>query len=438
MATTTREERLRERITNDSARVCVIGQGYVGLSVASAAALAGMNVVGVDVDGNRIEGLIRGQVVVPGIDEASFLMAFDSGRLHFSIDPSVASHADVVLICVPTPVSDHRPDLSYVESAARSLAPHLQRGSLVVLESTTYPGTTEQILKPLLESGGCVAGQDFFLAYSPERIDPGNSKYNLANTPRVVAGIDPPSGRMAAIFYERLVEEVRLVSSCRAAELTKLHENTFRMVNIALVNELAIVCSEQGIDPWEVIEAAATKPFGFMPFYPGPGIGGHCIPLDPEYLAWQSRRDTGQRFRLVELAQDINAGMPPHVAARVAEALNDHGKALRGARILALGVSYKPDVGDTRESAAIQVLQRLHRRGASVSFHDPFIGAIDLEDGLLEGIILDEHAVATADCVVLLTPHTSYDVQWLVRHAQLLFDARNATRDCRAPNVVLL
>ncbi|MDP8927222.1 MAG: nucleotide sugar dehydrogenase [Actinomycetota bacterium] len=431
-------ERLKRRIEDGSARVCVVGQGYVGLSLAAGAAGAGMTVDGVDTDAARIEGLANGRLVVPGVGESAFMIAFDTGRLRFTTDVAVARHADVVLICVPTPVTDHRPDLSYIESAARALAPNLRSGTLVVLESTTYPGTTEEVLQPLLEEGGLAAGEDFLLAYSPERIDPGNPKYDLANTPRIVAGLSPEAGDAAATFYARLTSEVHILSSCRAAELAKLLENTFRMVNIALVNELAVACAEQGIDAWEVIDAAATKPFGFMPFYPGPGIGGHCIPLDPEYLAWQSRRATGRRFRLVELAQDVNAEMPAHVAARITEALNDRGRALRGARVLALGVTYKPDVGDIRESAAIAALRRLHRKGAIVSFHDPFIAGLDLDGTLLERARLDETALAAADCVALLTPHASYDVEWVVRHAPLVFDARNATRDHRAPHVVML
>lgn len=431
-------ERLRRRIDNGAARVCVLGQGYVGLSVAASAAAAGMSVDGVDTDSERIEGLASGQLVVPGVHEPTFIIAFDSGRLQFTTDVTVTRDADVVLICVPTPVVDHRPDLSYVTSAARSLACNLQTGALVVLESTTYPGTTEEVVRPLLEAGGLLAGEDFLLAYSPERIDPGNPKYDLANTPRIVAGLTPEAGEAAATFYSQLTSEVHVLSSCQAAELAKLLENTFRMVNIALVNELAVVCAEQGIDPWEVIEAAATKPFGFMPFYPGPGIGGHCIPLDPTYLAWQSRRATGRRFRLVELAQDVNAEMPAHIAARITEALNDVGRALRGAGVLALGVTYKPDVGDIRESAAIQVLRRLHLKGATVSFHDPFIASLNLDGTRIERTELDEMAVAAADCVAVLTPHASYDIEWVVRHAGMVFDARNAARDCRAPHVVVL
>jgi nucleotide sugar dehydrogenase len=397
-----------------------------------------MTVLGVDRDPDRIRALAAGRLVVPGVQEPPFAMATDTGRLHFGTDPAVAAHADVVLICVPTPVVEHRPDLSNVEAAGRAIAGHLRPGSLVVLESTTYPGTTEGVLAPLLEAGGLLAGVDFLLAYSPERIDPGNAKFDLSNTPRVVGGVSVASTEAAVEFYGKLVDDVHALSSCRAAELAKLLENTFRMVNIALVNELAMLCAEQGIESWEVIDAAATKPFGFMPFYPGPGVGGHCIPLDPTYLAWQSRRDTGKRFRLVELAQDINTEMPAYVAGRITEALNAHGKAVRGSHIFALGVTYKPDVGDVRESAAVHVLNRLRRNGAEIRFHDPYIERLQSGNLDIERSGIDDATLAAADCVVVLTPHSVYDLQRVAEHARLVFDARNALKDVAASNVVVL
>lgn len=430
--------RLIERIAAGDATLCVIGQGYVGLSLAAGAAIAGMDVEAVDQRLDRIEGLTEGRNVVPGVADSTFDMAFDTGRLHFTTDPSVASKADVVAICVPTPVTDHRPDLSFVESAAASVGHHLRPGTLVILESTTYPGTTTQVVRPLLEAHRLRAGEDFLLAYSPERIDPGNPKYGLRNTPRVVGGHTAEATDAAAAFYAQVVDEVVRLSSCEAAELAKLLENTFRMVNIALVNELAIVCAEQGIDTWEVIRAASTKPFGFMPFYPGPGVGGHCIPLDPAYLAWQSRRDAGRPFRLVETAQDINADMPNYVARRVIDALNAHGKSVKGARIFALGVTYKPDIGDVRESAAIEVLAKLHKMGADVTYHDPFVARIDRGNLCLERSELTAEALRSADCVVLLTPHEYYDVDFVVDSSQLLFDARNAAGDRRRGHVVPL
>jgi nucleotide sugar dehydrogenase len=420
-------------------QVVVIGAGYVGLSVAGAAALAGMRATAVDLATDRVAALAAGQLDVPGVDPDAFAAAFATGRLCFTVDPAAVASADVVLICVPTPLVDHRPDLSAVEAAGRSVGEHLEAGTLVVLESTTYPGTTEHLLRPLLEASGLLAGRDFLLAYSPERVNPGDDRFRFADVPRVVGGLDAAATRAAAAFYGRLVREVHTVSSCRAAELAKLLENTYRMVNIALVNELAQLCADQGIDTWEVVDAAATKPFGFQRFEPGPGVGGHCIPLDPAYLTWQTRRDTGRAFRLVELAKDINDQMPVYVARRIADALNDHKRAVNGARVLALGVTYKADVGDVRESAAVHVLSHLAARGAEVSFHDPYVEAIDVPGLHLRRVALTDEAVASADAVLLLTPHRTYDIEAIAARAELVFDARNATRDVAdRSNVVVL
>jgi UDP-N-acetyl-D-glucosamine dehydrogenase len=424
---------LRRAIAGRTARVGVVGQGYVGLSVAAAAATAGMTVQGIDLDEERIALLSSGINAVPGVSDSAYLVARETGRLHFGTDPAACSGADVVLICVPTPLVDHRPDLRAVEGAGQAVSPHLRHGTLVVLESTTYPGTTEQVLRPLLERHGLVAGRDFLLAYSPERIDPGNTKYGLQNTPRVVGGLTPESAATATDFYAQLVDEVVTVSSCRAAELAKLLENTFRMVNIALVNELAMLCADQEIDTWEVIRAAASKPFGFMPFQPGPGVGGHCIPLDPTYLTWQARRDTGRPFRLVELAQDVNDQMPAYVVSRIAEALNAHGKPLRNARIMALGVTYKPDVGDIRESAALAVLELLQRKGAKISYHDPFLPRVEHGELRLRRKAVTPATLAAQDCVVVLTPHSGYDLESYAKHAPLVFDTRNATPRAAQP-----
>lgn len=429
---------LLARVQEHDVTVCVIGQGYVGLSVAAAAALLGMTTFGVDVDRERAAALAAGRMVVPGVDEELFRQAHATGRLLVGTDEAAVAQSDVVLVCVPTPVREHRPDLSAIEAAGRMVGPHLRPGALVVLESTTYPGTTEQVLRPLLEEHGLEAGRDFLLAYSPERIDPGNTTYGLRNTPRVVGGLDEEATRVAAAFYRGLVDVVHEVSSLRAAEMAKLLENTYRMVNIAMVNELAQLCAQQGIDTWEVIEAAATKPFGFMPFYPGPGVGGHCIPLDPTYLAWQSRRDTGRPFRLVEMAQDINAQMPTYVAGRVIDALNDRDLSVRGAKVLALGVTYKPDVGDLRESAAMEVLEHLSRRGAALSFHDPYVERIDSHGLLLDRVQVTDEALIAADCVLLLTPHSDYDVPRIVERSRFLFDARNASRGSDRTRVVTL
>jgi UDP-N-acetyl-D-glucosamine dehydrogenase len=430
--------RLQRAVESATCQVCVIGQGYVGLSVAAAAAIAGMRVDGVDLDADRVAGLAEGRNVVPGVADSLVSLAIDTGRLHFTTDAGVAAAADVVIICVPTPLVEHRPDLSAIESAGRQLASILKPGSLVVLESTTYPGTTETVLRPLLEGDGRRCGRDFLLAYSPERIDPGNVKFGLRNTPRVVGGVTPEATELAATFYRHIVDDVETLSSCRAAEMAKLLENTFRMVNIALVNELAMVCASQNIDVWEVVRAAATKPFGFMPFYPGPGVGGHCIPLDPTYLSWQTHRDTGRRLHLVEMAQDINEQMPTYVAERVVEALNEQGKSVKDARIFALGITYKANVGDMRESASLQVLAALHKRGARITYHDPYVASINTKDLRLRRTALTDRALADADCVLLLTPHSAYDPAMLVERAALLFDAQNAIPTRSQPSVVRL
>ena len=430
--------RLRRRILSRSATIAVVGQGYVGLSVACGAAEVGFDVTGIDTDRDRVSDLREGILSVPGVNEASFRAGMDSGRLTFTSEAEAIGSSDIVLICVPTPVRDHTPDLSLVEGATKDVALHLQAGSLVVLESTTYPGTTEQIVAPLLETSGLVAGRDFLLAYSPERIDPGSGQHFLRNTPRVVGALTPESAGVAALFYAQIVDEVCVVSSCRAAELAKLLENTFRHVNIGLVNEMAMICHEMGIDVWEVVEAAATKPFGFMPFYPGAGVGGHCIPVDPAYLAWQVRRDAGRQFRILEEAQDVNAQMPAYVATRISDALNETGRAVKGAHVLVLGVAYKPDVGDVRESPAFRVMTNLERRGAKVSFHDPYVDVVSFNGSSLIRTELTSRALSQADCVALITPHRAYDLEWIASHSGLVFDARNAFGSKPPANVVRL
>ena len=431
-------ERLTTRLSRGEVALAVVGQGYVGLSLSCAAAVDGLDTLGIDIAKDRIASLAAGTNTVPGVDDVVFSSAFHSGRLRFSTEFDAVTDADVVVICVPTPITDHTPDLTAVRDAGREVGARLRRGQLVILESTTYPGTTEQVLKPLLESSGLRCGHDFLLAFSPERIDPGNTKFGLRNTPRVVGGLGPDATAAVAAFYRLVVDDVTELSGARAAELAKLLENTFRSVNIALVNELAMLCHDQGIDVWEVIRAADTKPFGFMPFYPGPGVGGHCIPLDPTYLAWQSYRDTGRRFRLVELAQDINAGMPDFVTRRIIDTLGERGVALRDAKVLALGVTYKPDVGDLRESAAVETLAQLVRRGVQVTFHDPFVARLDSHGLRLKRTRLSPAALEAVDAVAVLTPHESYDFDLVRRHAKLIFDARNALGVRGDPAVVTL
>ena len=429
---------LRRLILSRKARVVVVGQGYVGLSVACVAADEGFDVVGMDLDEARIGRLQLGEPCVPGVDGEDFRAGLNSGCLRFATDPAEIESANIILIAVPTPLRDHAPDLSHVEAACRDVAAHLREGQVVILESTTYPGTTDEVVRPILESHGMLAGRDFLLAYSPERIDPGNGEFGLRNTPRIVGGLSPEATGAAALFYEQLTNKVVAVSSSRSAELAKLLENTFRHVNVALVNEMAMLCHDMGIDVWEVIEAAASKPFGFMVFHPGPGVGGHCIPLDPNYLAWQVRRDAGRQFRILEEAEDINSQMPGYVATRIGDALNDRGRAVRDAKILVLGVAYKPDVGDVRESPALRVIDILLRRGARVTFHDPYVDSIAMNGGRMPRADLTQKAVAGADCVALLTPHHTYDLDWLASNCKILFDARNAYTVERHPNVVRL
>ena len=429
---------LRRRILSRRANVVVVGQGYVGVSLACAASEVGFPVVGIDLDGDRIADLSRGELTVPGVSPELFRSGVDAGNVTFTTSTEAIAGADVILICVPTPLRDHAPDLSFVEQAARDVAEHLAPGRLVLLESTTYPGTTEELVRPILEMSGLVATRDFLLAYSPERIDPGNEEYGLRNTPKIVGGISPEASGLASLFYEQLVDKVVVVSSSRAAELAKLLENTFRHVNIALVNEIATLCNEVGIDVWEVTEAAATKPFGFMSFSPGPGVGGHCIPLDPAYLAWQVRRDAGRQFRILEQAQDVNSQMPNYVATRIGDALNDAGKPVKGARILVLGIAYKPDVGDVRESPALKVISLLHRRGADVVFSDPHTQQVGVNGRVMTGVELTQREIVRADCVAILTPHRAFDLDWIADRATLVFDTRNAYGSDRRPNVVRL
>lgn len=418
--------------------MAIIGQGYVGLSLACAAAEAGFRVIAIDVDRRRLEELKRGIPSVPGVNPRLFEAGMSSGLIEFTTERDHLEEADVILICVPTPLRDHSPDLTYVQQACADVARGLSPGRLIILESTTYPGTTDQLVRPLLETSGLMAGKDFLLAYSPERIDPGNDEFDLQNTPKVVGGHTPEATGTATLFYEQLVDKVVVVSSCRAAELSKLLENTFRHVNVALANEMAMLSQEMGIDVWEVVEAAATKPFGFMPFYPGPGVGGHCVPLDPTYLSWQVRREAGHQFRILEQAQDINAQMPAYVASRIGDALNDAGKAVRAAKIMVLGVAYKADLGDVRESPAIKVMRQLRRRGARVSFHDPYVDTVSLDGPLLRRSELTQRKLSSSDCVAILTPHSAYDFDWVAAHSGLIFDARNAYPNARHPNVVRL
>lgn len=409
-------------------RVVVLGQGYVGLPLAMRAVEVGHDVVGFDVDGGRVARLAAGDSYVGDVSSARLVAALRTRRYHPSDDPRDLAGFDVAVITVPTPLRDHAPDLSHIEDAARTLAAHLQPGACVVLESTTYPGTTEELVGPILEKGsGLQAGADFHLGYSPERINPGDPNATFEHTPKVVSGIDPASLARVEAFYAGLVERTVPVKGTREAELTKLLENTFRHVNIALVNELAMFAAGLGIDVWEAIDAASTKPFGFLRFEPGPGVGGHCLPIDPSYLAWKVRHDLGASFRFVELANEVNRFMPEYVVRRLEAALRARGQRLRGARVLLVGLAYKPETGDARESPAIDITRRLVRRGAHVRGADPYV--LDEVHGLdpASGLVRVEptpEEVAAADAVIVVTPHAAFDLDTVVRHARYVLDTR--------------
>jgi UDP-N-acetyl-D-glucosamine dehydrogenase len=417
-------------------RVVVVGQGYVGLPLAMRAVEVGHDVVGLEVDTVRVKRLAAGESYVEDVPDEVVAAALASGRYRPSADPADLSGFDVAVITVPTPLRDGAPDLSHIEVSAQTLAPHLRPGATVVLESTTYPGTTEELLAVLLEQGsGLVAGEDFHLGYSPERIDPGNPRWGLVNTPKVVSGIDAASLESVQGFYDTLVERTVAVSGPKEAELTKLLENTFRHVNIALVNELAMFASDLGIDVWEAIDAAATKPFGFLRFEPGPGVGGHCLPIDPSYLSWRVRRRLGQSFRFVELANDVNDHMPDYVARRLLAALNRRKLALNGSRVLVLGLSYKRNTGDARESPAAVVVDRLLALGAEVRVADPHVQD-DRIDSRVVRVDATPNELAAADAVVLLVDHDRFDFEEVVASASYVLDTRH--RLPRAPNVEFL
>ncbi len=403
----------------------VVGQGYVGLPLAMRAVEAGFSVVGYDTDEDRIKRLAAGESYVEDITTEALAAALASGRYRPSSDTGDCAGFDVAVVTVPTPLREGNPDLSYIESAAALLAPHLRAGATVVLESTTYPGTTEELFAPILEEGsGLAAGGDFHLGYSPERIDPGNPTWGLANTPKVVSGIDEASLGAVAGFYDTIVETTVAVSGCKEAELTKLLENTFRHVNVALVNELAMFAADLGIDVWESIDAASTKPFGYMRFTPGPGVGGHCLPIDPSYLSWRVRRSLGQSFRFVELANDVNDHMPDYVVRRLGAALNRQRQAVNGSRILLLGLAYKRNTSDARESPALVVAERLLALGAEVCAADPHVGDGHV-DARVRRVDLSEEELAAADAVVLLIDHDAFDYDAVAAHASYVLDTRH-------------
>jgi UDP-N-acetyl-D-glucosamine dehydrogenase len=422
---------LMERIRKREAKIGVVGMGYVGLPLGLAFAEAGFPVTGLDIDRRKLEHLARGESYIRHIPSEQIRRAKDTGRLKETADFAIAAELDCVLICVPTPLTPSRePDMSFVVKTAEALAPHVRPGQLFVLESTTYPGTTDEVLRPILERGGLKAGRDFHLAFSPEREDPGNPKFNTKSIPKIVGGHSPACLEVAMALYGGALQKTVPVSSTRVAEMAKLLENIFRSVNIALVNELKMLCDRMGVDVWEVIGAASSKPFGFMPFYPGPGLGGHCIPIDPFYLTWKAREYEFQT-KFIELAGEVNWQMPHYVVQRTMEALNRHKKSLNGSRVLALGAAYKKDVDDLRESPALKVISLLKDRGAQVDYHDPFCPHIAPEHGFkwdMDSVALSPDAIRGYDAVVILTDHSAVDYVMVARNATLVVDTRNATR----------
>jgi UDP-N-acetyl-D-glucosamine dehydrogenase len=431
---------LAAKIADKTARVAVIGLGYVGLPLATGFARAGYPVLGLDVDPRKIAALNEGRSYIQDVVAADVAAAVRAGRLTASNEYDLLHDAHAIFICVPTPFDAMKaPDLTFIEQAARGIAPRLRAGQLVILQSTTYPGTTEEFVLPILEESGLKAGQDFYLAFSPERINPGDTHYTVENTPKVVGGLTPQCTELARALLAQLFAHVHVVSSPRAAEMSKLLENIFRSVNIALVNELALLSERMGIDLWEVIEAAKTKPFGFMPFYPGPGVGGHCIPVDPYYLSWKAREyDFYTKF--IELAAEVNQAMPYHVLDLVAQALGRQGKPLEGARILVLGVAFKRDIDDARNSPAERIIELLLKRGVQVNYHDPYVPRYRVgrdvfcqDEYWLESIDLTVDALAAADCVVIVAGHKVVDYAQVVRHAPLVVDTVHATAGLGGP-----
>jgi UDP-N-acetyl-D-glucosamine dehydrogenase len=428
---------LKNKIENKTAHVGIVGLGYVGLPLAVEFAKAGFHVTGLDLQQSRVDRLMNGESYIQDVPSSEVALLVNAARLDATTDFSVVQDLDTINICVPTPLRKTKdPDMSYIVSASEEVAKYFHPGLLVILESTTYPGTTDELLLPTFEKHGLKVGEDFFLCFSPERVDPGNPVYQTLNTPKVVGGITPACTEMGRVFFSQALQKVVPVSNTRVAEMVKLLENTFRMINIGLVNEMALMCDGMGINVWEVIDAAATKPFGFMPFYPGPGLGGHCIPIDPFYLSWKTKQ-SGIEARFIELAGYINGNMPHFVVGKVQGALNNHGKAVKGSRVHIAGVAYKRNIDDMRESPALDVILLLKKLGAEVSYSDPYVPALKLD-----GIDLkSEEAQASArqaDCVVIITDHSDFDYTGLVDSAKLIVDTRNALRGFESEKIVRL
>lgn len=431
-------DELERKIRDRSAKVGVIGLGYVGLPLMLEMAKVGFQVTGIDIDRQRVDAVNAGISYILDVPSETLLSFVTEEKVKATQALAAVESLDAVSICVPTPLRKTKdPDLSYVVAAVEAVRNHLKPGLLVILESTTYPGTTRELVQPALEASGLRAGRDFFLAYSPERVDPGNKIYTTRNIPKVMGGVTPRCTELATLFYQQIIETIIPVSSPETAEMVKLLENTYRSVNIALANEMALTCRKLKIDVWEVIEAAKTKPFGFTPFYPGPGLGGHCIPVDPYYLTWKARMN-GFEPRLIELAGQINSQMPDFTISRIADVLNEKQKSLKGSKILALGVTYKRETSDIRESPAVEVLRGLREKGAVISFSDPYIPSLEIDGQVLKSADVVPEVLQSMDCVVLLTDHAAFDYGMVAKHASLILDTRHAMREFSTPNTVSL
>lgn len=422
---------LLSKIRQRSAIIGVIGLGTAGLPLAVAFAKVGFKVVGIDIDEGRVKAVKLGQSYIADVSDSELNFLVSEGRLTATADYSALKEVDAISICVPTPLNESKdPDISHIVAATKEIAKYLHRDLLIVLESTAYPGTTEEVVLPLLETDTLKVGRDFYLAFSPERIDPGNQIYTVKNTPKIVGGVTTKCLTIAKALYESALDTVIPVSSTRSAEMVKMLENTFRAVNVGLVNEVAIMCDKLGLDVWEIVEAAATKPFGFMPFFPGPGLGGPCIPIAPHYLSWKLRT-LGYNVRFIQLADEINSTMPIHLVNKVLDALSEEGKSVKGSRILVLGVAYKKNVSDTRQSPALDIIRLLKSKGAEVSYSDPYVPSLKLDGEELKAVELTEECLCQADCLIIATDHDDYDWAWIVANAKLIVDSRNATKSTR-------
>ncbi len=416
----------------------MIGMGYVGLPLAVEFANAGFKVIGIDLIEEKVNSINDGVSYIKDVPDEALKQVIKSKRLIATCDYSVLKRVDAISICVPTPLRKTKdPDISYILAATSMIVKYIKKDQLVVLESTTYPGTTTEVIQPRLEESGLVVGKDIFLAFSPERVDPGNKIYTTTNTPKVIGGVTKKCTKMAKALYSHIIDSVIEVSSTQAAEMVKLLENTFRSVNIGLVNEIAIICNKLGLDVWEIIDAAATKPFGFMPFYPGPGLGGHCIPIDPHYLSWKLKT-LNYNAKFIELAGEINSSMPNFVVTKVADALNRVKKSINGSKLLILGVSYKRDIEDVRESPALDIINILIEKGAKVSYHDPFVPVVKKNAISLKSVSLTEKRLKDADCVVIVTDHTEFDIKRIVVESKIIIDTRNATSHISSRKIVKL